>query len=67
MTWLTVITLPDGTTVEVPMPSSENSADYQEYRYRVRRADAVIEFATLAEVTRDLLDPEDMAQRGFRA
>jgi hypothetical protein len=65
MTWLTVIRLPDGTTVEVPIPSSEESTDYQEYRYRVRRADAVIEFATLAEVTSDLLERQDLARRGL--
>ena len=59
MNWLTVLTLPDGTTVEVPIPSADDAGEPEEYRYRIRRADGVIEFATLFEAASDLLGRAD--------
>jgi hypothetical protein len=55
MTWLTVITLPDGTTVELPIPSADDAGEPEEYRYRIRRADGVVEFATLLEAATHLV------------
>ena len=56
MHWLTLITRPDGTTVEVPIPTPDDTPDCHDYRYRVRGVDGDTEFATLAEVASELLD-----------
>lgn len=50
MDWLHVLTLPDGTTVEMPMPSSEGTDHGSVPAYRVRGSDGIIEFATMPEV-----------------
>lgn len=56
MIWLPVMTLPDGTTIEMPMPSPE-ATGHHVHGYRVRGSEGVLEFATLTEVIDHLLDP----------
>jgi hypothetical protein len=55
MNWLPVMTLPDGTTVEMPMPSPEATGHHPVDGYRVRGSEDVLEFATLTEVIDHLL------------
>lgn len=54
--WLPVMTLPDGTTIEIPMPSPEDTDEHGVHGYRVRRADGVTVFSTLTEVATHVLD-----------
>jgi hypothetical protein len=50
MDWLPVLTLPDGTTVEMPMPPPEGTGQGSLPAYRVRDSEGVLEFATMPEV-----------------
>jgi hypothetical protein len=50
MTWLPVMTLSDGTTVEMPMPASKGTGRANAHGYRVRGKEGILEFATLPEV-----------------
>lgn len=50
MDWLPVMTLPDGTTVEMPMPPPDGTGQGSVPGYRVRGSEGVSEFATLPEV-----------------
>ncbi len=55
MNWLLVMTLPDGTTIEMPMPSPDDPGHDDVHGYRVRGSDGVTQFATLREVADHLL------------
>lgn len=55
MDWLPVMTLPDGTTIEMPMPPPEETGQSRVPGYRVRGSEGVTEFATLPEVLGHLL------------
>lgn len=50
MDWLPVMTLPDGTTIEMPMPPPDDTSQSRVHAYRVRSSVGVTEFATLPEV-----------------
>ena len=54
MEWLPVMTLPDGTTVEMPIPPPERTGQGSEAAYRVRGSAGVTEFATMPEVLHHL-------------
>ena len=57
MNWLLVMTLPDGTTSEMPMPSPDDTSQDDVHGYRVRGSKGVTEFATLREVADHLVTP----------
>ena len=63
MAWLPVMTLPDASTIETVLPSSDTvDTDVTVHGYRVRRADGQIsEFSTLTEVATYLHDQFDQA------
>ena len=54
MEWLKVMTLPDGTTVEMPIPPLEGTGHGDEAAYRVRGSRGVTEFTTMPEVLHHL-------------
>jgi hypothetical protein len=56
MRWLPVKTLPDGTAIEIPMPSADDTDEPSAHGYRVRGVDGTAEFSTLIEVAAHLLD-----------
>jgi hypothetical protein len=53
MIWLPVMTLSDGTVIEMRLPSPEEIG----HEYRVRGRRGVAEFSTLAEVVSHILRP----------
>ena len=55
MRWLPVITLPDGSTIEIPMPSPEDTDRHGIHGYRVRGAEGVTGFSTLSELADHVL------------
>lgn len=57
MIWLRVMTLPDGTTIEIPVPSPDDTDADGTCVYRVRGLGGVVEFSTLPEVAHHVLDP----------
>lgn len=59
MNWLPVMTLPDGTTIEISMPSTDDSGHDGGHGYRLRTSTGVTAFATLHEVVDHLLGPGD--------
>jgi len=56
MRWLPVMTLSDGTTVEIPMPSLDDTAQHGFHGYRVRGVAGCADFSTLPEVASALFD-----------
>lgn len=64
MEWLPVMTLPDGTAVEIPMPTPEDAERHGEvHRYRVRGPSGTTTFATLLEATDHVMHLPDQAWR----
>ena len=63
MNWLPVMTLPDGTTIEVPFPTPEQDYVQDPHSYRVSGPDGSILFATLQEAADHVLQLPDRAWR----
>ncbi|MGD9959401.1 hypothetical protein [Nocardioides sp.] len=61
-TWLPVMTMPDGTTIEMPLTSPDGGARGR-HCYRVCRAGARVEFATLNEIAAFVLEAVDAQRR----
>lgn len=59
LTWVPVMTLGDGTTIEMPMPSGDGTDGRRVHRYRVRGPDGTSQFPTLSDVATHVLDPQD--------
>ena len=57
MQWLAVMTLPDGTSIELPMPSPEDTDLDGVYGYRVRGPEGITQFSTLTELAAHILEP----------
>ena len=74
MDWLPVMTLPDGTAIEIPMPSSGDTEEQGDvyhgdeahadvHGYRVRGPSGTATFATLAEAADHVMHlPDDAWQ-----
>jgi hypothetical protein len=57
VTWLSVMTMEDGTVVEIAMPSPGTRDVTQ--AYRLRGTVSVVEYATLAEAATQVLERTD--------
>lgn len=53
------MTLSDGSTIEIPMPSRDGTDPHAVDGYRVRGVEGVTEFSTLNEVVAHVLDRRD--------
>lgn len=56
MKWLPVMTLPDGTTIEMAMPTSDDEDLRGGHAYRVRGVDGIIELGALSELADYILE-----------
>jgi hypothetical protein len=62
MDWLPVMTLPDGTAIEVPVPSPEDTGTQGDvHAYRVRGPSGTTTFATLDEAADHVMHLPDQA------
>ncbi|HEX3222717.1 MAG TPA: hypothetical protein VHR35_09120 [Nocardioides sp.] len=59
LTWVAVMTLGNGTTIEMPMPSGDGTDGQRVHRYRVRGPDGTSQFQTLSDVATHVLDPQE--------
>ena len=66
MNWLPVTTLPDGTIIEMPMPSPSDPDQDGVHGYRVRGSQGVTVFSTLPEVINYLQDQGDPQLKALR-
>jgi hypothetical protein len=59
MKWVSVMRLPDGRSVDMPVPSADDTDPEHVHRFRVRGDHVTMEFATLPEVIDHLVGRED--------